>query len=150
MKKRVSFASVAFIVFVTFVCSSQAFAEESSEWIKRSDIPEARTGSASAVVDGKIYVFGGSSGSNAAYTGIKHDNTYEYDPSTDTWTEKKNMLTARSGVSAAVIDSKIYVVRGYFTTVGKLTRANKVEIYDPKTDSWENSRICLQLDRGLL
>jgi N-acetylneuraminic acid mutarotase len=36
----------------------------------------------------------------------------EYDPTTDTWTKKDDMPTARAGCSGAVINGKMYVIGG--------------------------------------
>ncbi|WP_178075758.1 Kelch repeat-containing protein [Paenibacillus oralis] len=71
-----------------------------------------------------------------AHLGVKKNNTYEYDPETDKWTEKKNMPTARAGVTATVYNDKIYVIGGYLDVGTKLQRTSKVEIYDPKLDTW--------------
>jgi len=51
----------------------------------------------------------------------------EYDPATDTWEKKADMLTARQGVSSSVMDGKIYAIGG---------GGGEVEEYDPKADSW--------------
>jgi N-acetylneuraminic acid mutarotase len=62
-------------------------------------------------------------------------NTLEaYDPSTDTWTTKAPMPTARSGLSASVIGGKLYAVGG--NSQYPYTVFNKVEAYDPATDAW--------------
>jgi N-acetylneuraminic acid mutarotase len=46
-----------------------------------------------------------------------------------TWTQKADMPTARWGLSASMVDGKIYAIGG----VGSL---KKVEEYDPATDTW--------------
>ncbi len=52
------------------------------------------------------------------------------------WTEGAPMPTARSEVTSAVLDGKIYVIGG-FQVSGSNTSA--VEAYDPATDSWEQA-----------
>lgn len=118
---------------------SQSFAAESGEWVKKRDMLAPRTGSAVATLNGQIYVFGGSSDGKTAYEGIKRNNTYVYDPASDTWSEKKQMPTARAGATTAVVNNKIYVIGGYFDHNGKVERTNKVEIYDPQADSWTST-----------
>jgi len=50
-----------------------------------------------AVVNGKLYVFGGYSGPSGVFNFVE-----EYDPATDTWTSKAPMPTTRSLATAAV------------------------------------------------
>ncbi|WP_319951935.1 Kelch repeat-containing protein [Paenibacillus sp. LS1] len=106
------------------------------EWVTKADLLEPRTGGATASLNGKIYYFGGASGSDHAASGIKQNSTYEYDPTTDTWTVKANMPTARAGLTAVVYDNKIYAIGGYYNVGTSVVRTNKVEVYDPSTDSW--------------
>jgi hypothetical protein len=76
-----------------------------------------------AVYNGKVYFFGG-------YGPLK--TTWEFDPSTLVYTKKADMPTAGYGSSTAVLNGKIYVIGGNY-------RYNKIEIYNPKTDTWAPS-----------
>jgi len=76
-------------------------------------------------VNGKIYAIGGGLGG----PGPSVSTVEEYDPVTDTWTEKADMPTAREGVSTSVVNGIIYAIGG--TPAG-----NVVEAYDPATDTW--------------
>ncbi len=49
------------------------------------------------------------------------------------WSAKANMPTARYLVAGAAIDGKIYVVGG---STSYSSRTNKLEVYDPATDTW--------------
>jgi N-acetylneuraminic acid mutarotase len=51
----------------------------------------------------------------------------------DSWTSRTDMPTPRRGMSAAVLDGKIYVIGGNPGSTGGL---KTVEAYDPATDSW--------------
>lgn len=51
------------------------------------------------------------------------------------WSEGAPMPTARSEVTAAVLDRKIYVVGGFEATG---TNTSAVEVYDPATDTWDS------------
>jgi N-acetylneuraminic acid mutarotase len=97
-------------------------------WASKAPMHVARSGLGVAVVNGKIYAIGGSSGD-----GFLAANE-EYDPATNTWSSKKPMPTPRSVFGIAVYQNKIYCIGGYtegFTTTG----VN--EVYDPATDTWE-------------
>ncbi|MHC4145484.1 MAG: Kelch repeat-containing protein, partial [Planctomycetota bacterium] len=52
----------------------------------------------------------------------------------DTWTAKSPMPTARSLLSASVVDSKIYVIGGRQSNGS--SASSSVEQYDPATDTW--------------
>ena len=64
-----------------------------------------------------------------------HSTVEAYDPSTDTWTTKSPMPTARSGLSVCEVDGIIYAISG-FTDMNNPLSTNTVEAYDPKTDTW--------------
>jgi PKD repeat protein len=89
-------------------------------------LPRAIIGAGTAVVNGKIYVFGGELAGNG-------NRTDEYDPATNTWTQKTDMPTKRDDVSCGVLNGKIYVIGGESKTYEVL---NTVEVYDPTTDTW--------------
>jgi N-acetylneuraminic acid mutarotase len=52
----------------------------------------------------------------------------------DAWTTKADMPTARSYLSASVVDGKIYVIGGLSD---KTVSISTVEVYDPATNTWE-------------
>lgn len=84
--------------------------------------PPKADGSA-AVYNGKLYVFGGYDQT----AGDPRAETYMYDPSMDTWTQKASMPTARWGPIAVEFNGLIYVFGG---------TVNVDEVYNPVTDSW--------------
>jgi N-acetylneuraminic acid mutarotase len=89
----------------------------------------ARTGLASAVVSGKIYVIGG------YFVGAEEqvfNIVEEYDPDTDTWTTKSPMPTPRCWLTACVVEDKIYAIGGTLD----FQPVSDVEEYDPATDTW--------------
>jgi len=77
---------------------------QQGHWTRGADMPTVRTDPAAAVVDGRIYIIGGSSvdGSTSAVEA--------YDPMTDTWTTRADMPTPRRGLAAAAVDGKIYAI----------------------------------------
>jgi N-acetylneuraminic acid mutarotase len=79
-------------------------------WAKKTDMPTARYALSTSVVDGKIYAIGGAVGIVPAITVLP---TLEvYDATTDTWTRKADMPTARVTLSTSVVDGKIYAIGG--------------------------------------
>ena len=97
-------------------------------WTKKADMPTTRGEHSTSVVDGKIYVIGGSIRSEEFST------VEEYDPTTDIWTRKTDMPTARTLASTTVVNGKIYVIGG--AKRNPLEVLSTVEVYDPTTDTW--------------
>jgi N-acetylneuraminic acid mutarotase len=94
----------------------------------------ARSHFASAVFQGKIYLFGGGG------EGFQSLNRVEiYDPVSDRWSDGREMPTVRSGVVAVSLNDRIYVMGGGFKQPdGSFRFLTTVEIYRPAEDSWEN------------
>ena len=110
---------------------------DANEWQVISELPTQRKGFSTTVVDGKIYLIGGTLFENERNGPFGMSLMEVYDPQTNTWQRVADMPTARSGTKAAVVDGKIYVLAGY---VGKDHQGAKdlkvVEMYDPETDTW--------------
>ena len=66
-------------------------------------MPTARKNTAAAVVNGIIYVFGGTDSIECACL----TTTEAYDPKTDVWTTKQAMPTSRYGLAAVPLNGKI-------------------------------------------
>jgi N-acetylneuraminic acid mutarotase len=142
MKKIKS--TVALILFLSFSLSTTMVpyvlgAEDS--WTSKAPMQEARAGLGVAVVNGRIYAIGGY---NSQIDGQTHfygtiNATEEYDPATNSWTEKAQMPTPRASFAIAVYENKIYVIGGYIklTSGSSSQLTNITEVYDPATDTWE-------------
>jgi formylglycine-generating enzyme required for sulfatase activity/N-acetylneuraminic acid mutarotase len=98
-----------------------ATAAAAGPWIARADLPAAIIYMGVAVVNNKIYAFGGYDGSS--YT----NGVYMYDPANDKWTTYGTMTAARAPAAAAV-NGKIYAIGG-----GDI---GTVEEYDPVNKTW--------------
>ena len=96
-------------------------------WASKAPMQVARSGLGVAVVNGKIYAIGGTSGNGFLAT------NEVYDPATNTWSSKKPMPTPRSVFGIAVYQNTIYCIGGYIK--GGATGVN--EVYDPATDTWK-------------
>ena len=110
---------------------------DANEWQVVSELPTQRKSFSTAVVDGKIYLIGGTRFENDRDGPFGMSLVEVYDPETNTWQRLADMPTARTGSRAAAVNGKIYVLAGY---VGKDHQGAKdlkrVEMYDPQTDTW--------------
>jgi N-acetylneuraminic acid mutarotase len=101
-------------------------------WTTKTSMPTARTGLATAVVNGKIYAIGGRISDGSTISTVE-----EYDPITDSWTTKTSLPSAPyiypfAGTLCAVeVDGKIYTRDG----------SDNVVEYDPSTDTWTTKNI---------
>ena len=109
---------VSCIIFTGHVAASGDF------WTEKAPLPLGEGGLGAAVVNEKIYVFGGF----AANIGILN-TTEEYDPATNTWISRAPMPVPGIGWGVTVCQNKIYAING---TVN--------EVYDPTTNTWENRK----------
>ena len=101
-----------------------------SSWLtKDSEMPTPRAWAASATVNDKIYVIGGTSDS-----GNFLDIVEEYDPMSDSWTTKNPMPNGRAGFTLSVVNGKIYAIGGSTSTL-----TEHVDIYDPQSNTWVSS-----------
>ena len=116
-----------------------------AEWTRKADMPTARSDFSTCVVDGRIFVIGGSLQLEIDKYGDRSLSTVEmYDPETDTWERKVDMPTARSAASVSVVEGKIYAIGGeeiekikaYKGWMNKVKDLPIVEMYDPSTDTW--------------
>ena len=111
------------------------YAAEDS-WTTLEPMPTARDMFGVAVIDRKIYAIGGYPVYNGSTLAIGTNEMY--DPTTDTWTTKTPMPTARVGFGIAVYQNKIHVMGGYIPGHAPFSRAH--EVYDPETDTWETRK----------
>jgi len=100
-------------------------------WAPAEESPSAmdqgRWAHASAVHDGKIYVFGGRDGGDVL------DHVEIYDPVADAWTEGAPMPSPRYDARAFAYGDSIYVAGGYEPNGAVHLR---IDAYHPATDSW--------------
>jgi N-acetylneuraminic acid mutarotase len=117
--------------------TTEFFDTENNTWTTLKPMTLPRNHHDIAYLDGKLYVIGGAVGSCFPSGWASNVSMNEvYDIATDTWSTGAPMPTARSGLGAALIDGKIYVIggEGWVDELGGVFRSN--EAYDPKSDSW--------------
>ena len=100
-------------------------------WSVRKSMPQKREEGASAVLNGKLYVFGGF----YDYTFNGTGRTDAYDPATNTWQQRATIPEAITHAPALVINGEAWLFGGYVgKDPGPATR--KVYIYNPTSNQW--------------
>jgi len=99
-------------------------------YTQKANMPQSRYNHATAVVNDKIYSFGGDGN---CCGGCYNNNTYMYDVSNNTWTTRANLPIAMHGHTAISFNEKIYIFGGRLT--GAIT-SNRVYEYNPATNTF--------------
>ena len=123
--------------------TAEEYNPDNDTWTQKADMPTPVNNSFVAVIDGKIYVVGGSmnwAGGGAGQAG-NTQTVMQYDPTTDTWTQKADIPKQQNNSSIAAVGGKIYVIGGSEDRaagggVGQMGNIQTVEQYDPATDTW--------------
>jgi N-acetylneuraminic acid mutarotase len=101
-------------------------------WSIRADMSAPREHLAGAGASGKVYAIGGRW---QEQRGLQNKPVIEeFDPAANTWRRRSDMPTSRGGLSAATLNSRIYVFGGEAFDPERTFSEN--EIYDPATDHW--------------
>jgi N-acetylneuraminic acid mutarotase len=117
---------------VLFACVAMAWPAAGSaqgKWSTKAPMPTARVDTAAIVVDGKMYVIGGTLGKDP-FTANE-----VYDPATDTWQTRAPMPRGVHHQGLATVNGKIYAFGG-FTQPAHGGPIDDVYEYDTKADSW--------------
>jgi N-acetylneuraminic acid mutarotase len=85
-----------------------------------------------AIVNGKIYMFGGLKESLTASSNMVE----MYDPATDSYDLMATMPSSRHNPAIAVMNNKVYVIGGASRTNTTDVTKNTLEVYDPGSDAW--------------
>lgn len=120
----------------------EAYDPIADTWETLSTLPQKTGAHASAVVNGKIYIIGGEPSEPPG--GITYDNTFVYDPQTDSWTELAPMDEARCWFTASAANGKVYTFGGVNNSTKLIT--NEIYEYDPVTDTWQEM-VSMNMDR---
>jgi kelch-like protein 18 len=108
--------------------SVERYDPQKSTWESSKGMTTLRSRVGVAVVDRKLYAFGGYDGSSRLCT------VECFDPEKDEWSMKSPMSTRRSALSIAVLGKDIYVIGGYDGN----TSLSSVEIYNVPCDKWRS------------
>lgn len=102
---------------------------KSNEWETRTDMPTARAGMATSVVNGKIYVIGGT----LIPAWQNTDKVEIYDPVSNTWETATGMPRSRGYVVAGTVNNKIFVIGGRSDNGIGWSLNHE---YNPESDTW--------------
>ena len=108
------------------------FNPQNNVFTARANPPIHTASPATAVANGKIYVFGGNSTCNSFGGGFRQE-AYEYNPISNTWTQRANLPVAAGGQIAETVNGKIYIIGGSIS--GNSSTANVYE-YNPSTNTY--------------
>ena len=113
----------------------QVFDPAQNTWAELAPMREGRGigmhgGTTASAVEGKIYAIGGFTKDAPFWL----QSVEEYDPATDTWQNKTDMLTGRDYLSPTTpaVNGKIYVIGGGNNNVPLVT----VEEFEPAQNAW--------------
>ena len=121
------------------ISTVEVYDTQTRTWQRVADMPTPRHGAKTAVVNSTIFVFGGWNGPVDFALRNYPVSVEAYNPQTDTWIEKKDMPVSRVEFGIGVVDKKIYVIGGSTRLGGAPDperRMNRVDIYNPTTDTW--------------
>ncbi|HWX23147.1 MAG TPA: kelch repeat-containing protein [Candidatus Binatia bacterium] len=132
-------ASLALLTLGTRFSTAWA---QGGAWSTRAPVPVARAGSAAGVINGKLYVVGGT-GSGAIYQSPPYHRLTDlevYDPLADAWNTKAPIPIGIDGATAGVINGKLYVAGGQtgWELAGPPGNLANLQVYNPLTDTWTN------------
>lgn len=113
--------------------STYLYNPEADSWQAKKECPKNHGGSASCVLEGKLYLFGGAKGTNDA---SGQDDALVYDPVTDTWDTIQEMSYGRYGATANAYNGEIYIFGGSFFSDVDRSLVSKTERYDPGENTW--------------
>lgn len=108
----------------------QEYDPAADKWISKKPALTARVCPGSAVVNNRIYVFGGYAAGGAPIASVE-----EYTPATESWATKTPLPVAVGFPTAAAVGNKIYIFGGD-TSGACCSPTNAVNEYDTVTNSW--------------
>jgi N-acetylneuraminic acid mutarotase len=88
----------------------------SLHWSKAAPLPEARSGYASGVIDGRVVIAGGSFWKGTKGHWIKKEfsaSTHAFDPKSNTWERLPDAPIPFGYAASATVDNQLYVIGGY-------------------------------------
>jgi N-acetylneuraminic acid mutarotase len=118
-------------------------------WATRPDMPTPRSHMTVSAHGAKIYAIGGGIPPRTARGGEYHPLLEVFDTATNRWARAADLPTRRSVLSSSVVDGRIYVMGGAFSSgpasssqelLRTLRTLSVVEVYDPKSGRWTRGR----------
>ncbi|MBX3332239.1 MAG: hypothetical protein KF722_17705 [Nitrospira sp.] len=106
-------AFVLISMISVLMAGAHVTAQAPSKWIKGAPFPEPSEELVGGSVGGKFYVFGG-----LGPGWIPQGLVYEYDPSTNSWSELLMMPMPRHGSAGAVAGDRLHLASGDIQSAG--------------------------------
>ena len=122
-------------------------------WTSLPDMPTPRAGLAAAVVGPAVYAIGGRvqpGGPCSQEAGGQLATVERFDVTTETWTTVASLPRARSDLAAAAFGGRIYVFGGCRVGNQGTRFLDRVDVYDPSTDSWSTAPTDLPTARAAM
>lgn len=110
------------------VADVDAYDPATNTWSGRAPMPDARSRAGAGVVDGILYVVGGSDP-----TGTMQASVYAYDPTADSWTVRAPLPERLAHPGIGTVNGMLYAVGGIDERSEAVAR---VFVYDPATNAW--------------
>jgi len=115
---------------------NEVYNPANNTWTTGTPIPTAVYGYASTVIDGKIYIMGGSQASSSQGNIFVYSNQV-YDPQNDTWSSGANLPYAVTNGAASATEGfmappLLYVIGGYFLN----SYDSNVQVYNSSSNDW--------------
>lgn len=100
-------------------------------WVPIAPLPAPRAAGAAAVLDGQVYIVGGSANDGFPASVLR------YDPAADSYTEVAPLPVPRDHLNLIAHDGRLYAVAGRVLVAGQgYDDLDAFEVYDPGTDTW--------------
>lgn len=111
------------------VATVESYDPAENVWRRRAPLPVPLHHAAAAVSGHRLFVVGGYTGGRVRWT--PSAALYEYDAARDAWTARAEMPTARGGLAAATLGTRVHVLGGAADEP-----SNAHEVYEPATNRW--------------
>lgn len=115
-----------------------AYDYSSDRMIAKAGLPIFSAEGVTGVINGKLYVLPGACSGQLIGPGYCATEPtrrfYRYDPTTNTWIQRRSAPNFHRQGAAAVIDGKFYVAGGFVNQSSDPTAA--LDVYDPATNTW--------------
>ncbi|MEV7320207.1 kelch repeat-containing protein [Streptomyces sp. NPDC093970] len=114
------------------VRETYAYDVAKNTWSRRADLPKGLVATATAVLDGHLYVIGGcASGCQA-----NESSVYRYSPRADRWTRVADLPVAAMWSSCAGLGAEIVCAGGAVPDGDSWKISGSTYAYNPHTDAW--------------
>ena len=123
--------------YFTEINVNEVYDPANDTWTTKTPIPTAVYGYASAVINGKIHIIGGSKSPTSLGSSVFVNSNQVYDPQTDKWSLAANLpdvatYGAATSTQGFMAPSRLYFIGGYFSN----SFSGKTQVYNPDNNSW--------------